>query len=112
MTNQEILEKLLEAERLVIRALRIMHEVRVAVTESSNAPDLIRKDQSAAFSLITHLFRVIEPHHIEDADKIDIDVAKSDWAPRGEWGIFRLRYEVLCGLRRWDGFPRGKYPKV
>lgn len=113
MTNQEVLEKLREAEQLVIRALRIMHEVRAASVKSENADGIKRKDQTACSSLITHLFRLVEPHVVSGADEdVEIDV-ESDWAPRGELGGFRLRYEIICGYRQWAGYPNPwKYPKV
>lgn len=113
MTNQEVLEKLREAERLVIQVLRIMHEVRAATAAFKNANRTKLQDQSACSDLITYLFRMVEPHVVSGAEEdVQIDV-ESDFDPRGELGRFRLRYEVLCGYRRLViARPSWKYPKV
>lgn len=115
MTNPEILEKLREAERLVIQALRIMHEVRVATAGATNKRHEVRRDADDCSEMITHLFRLVEPHVTEGdpaEHPLPIDVVDSDWCPRGILGVFRMRYEILCGLRRSAGVNSWKFPKV
>ncbi len=115
MTNQEILAKVREAELLVIRVLRIMHEIRIASASATNRRYEVRRDAEDSRELISHLFRLVEPN-VTEADPavnpLPDNVVESDWAPRGILGTFRMRYEILCGLRRWEGHPSWKYPKV
>lgn len=116
MTNPEILEKLREAERLVIQALRIMHEVRIATAAAANKRHEVRRDATDCSELITHLFRLVEPNITEgdpQFNPLPIEVMESDWVPRGILGSFRMRYEILCGLRaQASGVFSWKFPKV
>jgi hypothetical protein len=106
MTNPEILEKVREAERLIIQALRLMHEIRIATATAENKRAIQRRDACDCAELITHLFRLVEPHYTE-ADPTTwvppIEMVESDWCPRGILGNFRLRYEVMCGIRAQSG---------
>lgn len=112
MNNHVVLEKLQRAEALVIEALRLMYEIKEEVEIADNPPHIKRQDRKNCEELCYTLFKLVEPNHLKDGpETITIELANNtSLAPRGLLGGFRLRYEVLCGVRCWlSGW---EYPKV
>lgn len=84
-TNQEILVKLREAEGLVIQVLRIMYEVRLATSTSTNQDlRILRRDQHSCAEICPSLFRLVEPSQIEAPEDLTPEkLETTEDAPRG-----------------------------
>ena len=97
MTNEEKLAKLREVESLVIQAVRLLDEIKDDT--SNDRTPRFRKDAEDCAHIYSTLFRLVEPatHHPEISLEEDTN---SDYAPRGAVSCFRLRYEILCGVRK------------
>lgn len=110
MLDQEVLDQLLLAEELIIKAARILRDVQVKSQERDSSPttfmnahSLRRRDYKDAEGISRVLFHLVEPYHTEDPFTLTVEELRDGkynaWAPRGDLSIFRHRYELLTGAR-------------
>lgn len=113
MTDREILDQLLRAEELVIEAAQIVQNVRVESQKRDNAVHALkRRNNSDCGEIFLALFRLVEPNTIDNPSEITVESVRGDFAPRGSLSSFRLRYEVVCGIRKHAGGNSFRYPFV
>lgn len=107
MTNEEKLAKLREVESLVVQATDLMYEIKRSSASSGKDG---RWDAESCADICNSLFRLVEPGVTSHPEYISIEEVNGDHAPRGSISCFRLRYEILCGIRKFAG--GWSYPKV